>query len=203
MQLLYVMDPMCSWCWAFREPLSDFLSNHSDLDLELMMGGLAPDSDLPMPNEQQQMIQGIWHQIESKTGANFNHDFWKNNTPKRSTYPACRAVIAAKQIGGSVAELAMAEAIQQAYYQRAMNPSEINVLSTLAAEIGLDADQFQQLMLSQSLESNFQQHLEQSRRMGINGFPALLLRTADAWHPLTLGYTDLSRLEQRFAQIVS
>ena len=29
-------------------------------------------------------------------GVRFNFDFWTHCTPKRSTYPACRAVIAAR-----------------------------------------------------------------------------------------------------------
>ena len=48
MRLIYVMDPMCSWCYAFQPELEDFLQTQSSLDVSWVMGGLAPDSTDPM-----------------------------------------------------------------------------------------------------------------------------------------------------------
>jgi protein-disulfide isomerase-like protein with CxxC motif len=61
-------------------------------------------------------------------GTEFNFDFWTKCQPRRDTYKACRAVIAASQQN---AEEAMIEAIQKAYYLRAMNPSEHDSRRTL------------------------------------------------------------------------
>lgn len=202
MKLIYVMDPMCSWCWAFREPLLAFLENHPELELSLLMGGLAPDNDQPMPYEQQQKIQEIWHHIEKLTGTQFNHEFWVKNVPKRSTYPACRAVITAKLIGGEKAELEMAEAIQKAYYLRAMNPSESSTLIRLAEDIGLEREQFEPMYLSYEIVNLLTRQLEESRQLGIRGFPALLVQTSESLEPLTLGYTDLNKLETRYKQML-
>ncbi|GAM76629.1 thioredoxin [Vibrio ishigakensis] len=52
---------------------------------------LAPDSDEPMPMEMRAAIESYWERISGLLGTEFNHDFWRNNTPRRSTYPACRA----------------------------------------------------------------------------------------------------------------
>lgn len=203
MQLLYVMDPMCSWCWAFRTPLAEFRHNHPELPLNVLLGGLAPDSDSPMPAMMQQKIQQIWHQIEQQTGARFNHEFWKLNTPKRSTYPACRAVIAANTIAGSEAAQQMIEAIQLAYYQRALNPSESDVLIKLAAENGLDELLFSSTLSGETIEAELQHQLRQVARLGIGGFPALLLQQGEQLTPLALGYSTVDKLEQRFAAVSS
>ena len=64
-----------------------------------------------MAAEQQAMIKAHWRTIEEKLGTQFNYEFWDTNTPRRSTYNACRAVIAAGNQGHQVA---MVEAIQQA-----------------------------------------------------------------------------------------
>lgn len=203
MQLLYVMDPMCSWCWAFRGPLSEFRQRHPELNLSLFMGGLAPDSDTPMPAPMQQKIEQIWHQIEQQTGATFNYDFWRQNTPRRSTYPACRAVICAGSMGGKAAAERMAEAIQMAYYQRALNPSDNSTLIKLADEIGLDAQHFAAQLSSEAIEQELRQQLGLVGQLGIGGFPALLLQQGQQLQPLALGYTRLDKLEQRYAAISS
>ena len=96
LNLYYVLDPMCSWCWAFRSSWLALLEELPDsVTVRYVLGGLAPDSDEPMPQAQRESIRQIWQSIAQRTGTEFNLDFWTRNTPRRSTYPACRAVIAA------------------------------------------------------------------------------------------------------------
>ena len=112
------------------------------MDVRYVLGGLAADTDEPMPEETRSFLQQTWHKIEQRIpGVHFNFDFWEKASPRRSTYPACRAVIAARQFGPEY-EALMTAAIQRAYYQEARNPSDDSTLIELAAEIGLDADEF-------------------------------------------------------------
>jgi putative protein-disulfide isomerase len=102
--LYYVHDPMCSWCWGYR-PTWDTLQAQlqqqlgQQLTIKYLAGGLAPDSDLPMPRPMQQILQQTWQKITQQLGTKFNHDFWHLCQPRRSTYPACRASIIARQYG--------------------------------------------------------------------------------------------------------
>ena len=120
--LLYIMDPMCSWCWAFA-PIFKQLKQELPKDLEIytLLGGLAPDSDSPMPEAMRQKIEQTWRYIEEKTDTQFNYQFWTDNTPRRSTYPACRAVIAAGNHSDELGDQ-MIQAIQHAYYLEAKKP---------------------------------------------------------------------------------
>ena len=67
------------------------------LNIHYALGGLAPDSDVPMADEMQTMLQQIWSRIHQQLGTEFNFEFWKNCQPKRSTYPACRAILVARE----------------------------------------------------------------------------------------------------------
>ena len=97
--LYYVLDPMCSWCYAFSDSWESLKQQlPEEVKVHRILGGLAPDSDDPMPDAQQIGIAATWRNIEIRTGVPFNHDFWELNEPRRSTYPACRAVIAAENI---------------------------------------------------------------------------------------------------------
>ena len=58
-------------------------------------GGLAPDSDVPMPQEIVQYVKSAWRAVSAAAGLELNWDFWTKCQPRRSTYPACRAVVAA------------------------------------------------------------------------------------------------------------
>ena len=37
MRFIYVMDPMCAWCYGFTPELEAFLQAHSDIDIEWVM----------------------------------------------------------------------------------------------------------------------------------------------------------------------
>jgi len=144
---------MCSWCWGYSPVWTALQQNLPDfIQLKYIVGGLAPDSSSPMPIEQQAMIKAHWHSIEKKLGTKFNFDFWRNNLPRRSTYSACRAVIAANNQGY---QIPMIEAIQHAYYLRALNPSDNEVLVSLARELSVQELSMQELsMQGPSMQEN-------------------------------------------------
>ena len=171
--LYYIHDPMCSWCWAYR-PIQLKLRENlpADIRWQNVLGGLAPDSDQPMPDATQNMVQGHWRNIQSTVGTDFNFDFWSKCEPRRDTYKACRAVIAASWQG---AEEAMIEAIQKAYYLRAMNPSNLETLGDLAGELDLNRDRFMQDLVSEHLEVEFQNELSLRRQLNVRSFPSLVL----------------------------
>jgi len=83
--LVYIMDPMCSWCWAFKPVLTEIRNTFPELGYYTLAGGLAPDSDEPMPDAQQEQIAATWKKIEAMVGTKFNHDFWRVCQPRRST----------------------------------------------------------------------------------------------------------------------
>lgn len=185
--LYYVHDPMCSWCWAFRpvwQQLSQHLKTHP-IQIKSLVGGLAPDSDEPMPVAQRRQIQAIWRRIEQELGTEFNHDFWLECEPKRSTYPACRAVIAARSQN---AEEAMILAIQQAYYLRALNPSDEDTLLQLADELDLDFDRFENDLNSSTTQKTLEQELVLAHSLPIQGFPSLVLEHKGEYHSLPIDY---------------
>ncbi len=201
MRLLYVMDPMCGWCYGFQPELEQFLEKYSAAQVDWIMGGLAPDSNQPMDERLQQTISSYWHQIEEKTQVTFNHDFWTLNTPYRSTYPACRAVISTERLKPNSAQQ-MAKAIQSAYYLEAKNPSLEETLIGCASSLGLDEKEFIQVFKSEETEQRFQQHLSITHQLQIQGFPALLyINDNNQAYPLALGYNNAAGLEQQLKAI--
>lgn len=190
-QLVYVHDPMCSWCWGFDRTRRQLLAAlPEDIVVKRLLGGLAADSDEPMPQALRQQISDTWRRIEQKIpGISFNFDFWRQCTPVRSTWPACRAVIAARLQGEMNDEL-MTQAIQSAYYTQALNPSETATLTGLAAAVGLDVRRFANDLGSPAVELQLQQELEQARRLGVSSFPSLVLLVGGSGWPIPVDYID-------------
>ena len=178
--LFYVHDPMCSWCWGFAATLDSVLEAlPDDVNVVHLLGGLAPDSNEPMPESMQQGLQQTWKQIADVIpGTEFNFAFWTDNTPRRSTWPSCRAVIAARRQSEDY-ERPMIKAIQRAYYLDAKNPSDSDTLLQCAKDIGCDGAVFSKDFESEDVSNEFLDELRQVQRYGVRGFPSLVLQKAD------------------------
>lgn len=174
--LYYIHDPMCSWCWGFRPTLERLLADlPADIGVQRLLGGLAPDTDKPMPQETRVWLQQTWRTISERIpGTQFNHDFWTRCAPRRSTYPACRAVIAARRQDPKLDE-AMTYAIQRAYYLQARNPSDGQTLVELAGEIGADAVAFAENLIAAEIQAELEREIELIRAMDAWRFPSLVL----------------------------
>ena len=189
--LYYVHDPMCSWCWGFSRVLGELIEKlPKEVEVHRLLGGLAPDSDLAMPDFMQQQIKSTWSRIEETIpGVKFNFDFWKKNIPRRSTYPACRAVIAARQQGDEF-DLKMTKAIQQAYYQEARNPSDASTLIELASEINLSTSKFKNDLFSDEIENEFIKEMSLSKELFAESYPSLVLVIDDESFTININYND-------------
>ena len=187
-KLYYFYDPMCSWCWGYKvqwAQLQKALPNA--IKVQTVLGGLAPDSDTIMPIAMQKTIASYWRRIEAELGVTFNYDFWRLCQPKRSTYPACRAVISARQ---QQQESKMNAAIQEAYYLRAMNPSEISVLIKIANEIGLDVQRFERDVAGEEVNKILSQEIKFTRESLAQGFPSLVLEHKQKQHAVPIDYKN-------------
>jgi len=195
------MDPMCAWCYAFQPELEEFLEKNPSLEIDYIMGGLAADNDTPMGENMKKAISSYWVEIEKKTKVTFNHDYWKLNTPYRSTYPACRAVITAETLKNKSSN-EMAKAIQSAYYKEAKNPSLEETLISCASSIGLDEKFFLEVFKSEVTEQRFQEHLSITAQLQVSGFPALFyIDDMNQAHHLSQGFTNASNLENHFLRL--
>ena len=203
--LYHAHDPMCSWCWGFapvwKKLSGSLLDNLSDeLVIENLLGGLAPDSAEPMPPHMQQFLQQTWANIaEQIPGTRFNFDFWTKNTPRRSTWPACRAVIAARNQGAEN-EHKMIEAIQQGYYLEAKNPSDNATLEEMARALQLDIKQFSADLNAEETRSQHQTEMIKVQSLGIQGFPSLVLVIDRSAYPIRTHYRDATEMYQQIHQ---
>ncbi len=188
--LYYIHDPMCSWCWGFANTWNEVqaaLKNH--VEIHYVVGGLAPDSDTPMLMDMQLVLQNTWRKIESTIpGISFNYDFWSECQPRRSTYPACRAVLAAKKQNH---EKFMVDAIQKAYYQEARNPSDLSTLIAIADQSSMNVERFKEDVLSNQIERELQENIILSRQLGAEGFPSLVLVSGSSQSLLRLDYNSV------------
>ncbi len=193
-EVFYIADPMCSWCWGFAPVIAKVGAElKPDIGLRLVLGGLAPDSELPMEESMLRYVKSAWRAVAERTGAEFNHDFWERHHPRRSTWPACRAVLAA----GDRA-LEMFSAIQRAYYTDARDPSDKQTLADLGAELGFDRDLFLKAIDAPATHAQLAKEFELRDQLGAMSYPSVGVERSGELQLIASGWNTESALRSIF-----
>ena len=82
----------------------------------------------------------------------------------------------------------MIDAIQHAYYLRAMNPSDDSTLIALAGELGLDVQRFSTDLNSADTQAALQQNFRLRREINVYSFPSLVLAKGKELTPIAINY---------------
>ena len=204
MNLIYVADPMCSWCYGFAAPLDALLADPQDaapLQVALVMGGLRPFTTEPMTSERVTELAGHWHHVEQASGQPFSdpaHTAMHIPGFIYDTEPASRAVVTVRSLWPQHVWRYF-KAVQQAFYAEARNVTEPAVLADLAEALGLPRADFAHAFASQKMRDATLADFKQSQEWGIQGFPTVLAEHGDHLHALGSGYMPIDTLRERLA----
>ena len=186
---------MCSWSWGFNNTWKKVQKSLPDsINIQYVLGGLAPDSNEIMPEKMRAYIQENWRKIQSVIpGTEFNYDFWQLCKPKRSTYPACRAIISVKNQDPTL-ETQILKLIQQAYYLNAQNPSENSTLIQLAKSLKLDIKKFKKDLNSSNTQQQLEEDIALAKSLNIHSFPSLLLSNNQGNKLIAIDYNNADKI---------
>src|SRR5680860_227043 len=136
--LIYVVDPMCSWCWGFSLVFQDILQRYQDqVQIQLMLGGLRPGNTERFDEQRRAYILSHWHAVHERTGQPFNFDFQPEPSFTYDTEPPSRAVVVVRQLAPEK-EFVFVKSVQEAFYVKNANVTQEKILADLASAQGVD-----------------------------------------------------------------
>ncbi len=193
-KLIYFGDPMCSWCWGFAPTVRMIERTFGqDAPLSMTVGGLHVDDDSPMSDRYKATIRHHWEDVHRATGAKFDYRFFDREGFVLDTEPACRAVVTARNMGAEDL-LGFYESISRCFYSENKDPTSLETFKSVAEAAGLDADAFAQTFELDEAKQATRKDFQTSRRMGVSGFPTVILREDDRHALLTAGYKPFESL---------
>jgi putative protein-disulfide isomerase len=193
-RLLYVMDPMCSWCWGFAPVLESLAEQAAaaGVPLQLVLGGLRRDA-VAIDAAARVRYLGYWQAVNASTGQLFN---FVDGLPEGLVYdtePACRALVTARSLDvNSVWPLT--QLIQRAFYTSGVDVTRASVLVGLAERAGIPRIEFAAAFDSAEQREATLADFSWVQDLGISGFPTLLAERNGQLALLTNGYQPLEVL---------
>jgi putative protein-disulfide isomerase len=194
-EIIYVGDPMCSWCWGFSPVLKQIQQDYSkDAPLRLIVGGLhAFDTD-PMNDQYKATIKHHWEQVTEASGQPFNYAFFEREGFVLDTEPACRATVVVRNMNPDVL-LPFYERIHKGYYVEDTDTTKLETFLDYAEKEGLDGSAFATAFESEATKQETMDDFAWCQKTGVTGFPTVVLREDTTMAALTVGYQPFDTIK--------
>ncbi|MCW8836601.1 MAG: DsbA family protein [Rhodospirillales bacterium] len=196
--LIFVGDPMCSWCWGFAPVMGELaaLCAEREIPVDVLVGGLRPGTTEPMDDRALGYISHHWHEVHKTTGQPFDFEALERRRAEGFVYdtePACRAVVTVRSAAPALA-LPYFEALHRAFYAEGRDVTATDILAELAEGLGVPRDSFMTVFEDEAARNATLVDFEASRRLGVQGFPTLILREGTTGGLLSAGYQPIETL---------
>lgn len=220
-EIIYLADPMCSWCWGFQPVIHSLLERYGKndesaappgetgaaeepaLSFRLVMGGLRPGQAAePLNDALKRMLRHHWREVEKKTGQPFQYTMLdkKNSEFLYDTHPAACAVVTMRRMEPA-REFEFFSLLQKSFYAGGLDITNPELLLELAGTMTtstgepVSVKKFMELYNEEVTNRLTFADYNLSLQLGIRGFPSVVLRRDMEFEILTSGYQPLEVLE--------
>ncbi|WPP01245.1 DsbA family protein [Pseudomonas sp. HR96] len=200
-RLVYVMDPMCSWCWGFAPVAKALIAQAAQAGVatHLVLGGLRTGAGAALDETKRAYILKHWQSVAETTGQAFRFDAALPEGFVYDTEPACRAVVAARLLDPGCA-MVLSELIQRAFYVEGQDVTRTPLLVELAEAAGVPRIEFAEAFDSVQALDATRRDFAWVEDLGIAGFPTLLAERDGQLALLTNGYLPLEQIAPLLAR---
>jgi len=195
LRLVYIADPMCSWCYGFSPVITALAERFEGrLGLQVVVGGLRAGNTAPMRAEDKDYIREAWTRVGAASGQPFDLSFFDREGFVYDTEPACRAVVTARRLLPRLA-LPFMTRVAQAFYAENRDMTSAGEIAVVAEEAGFDPQQFGDAFLAPDTRNETFQDFLTAQELEISGFPTLIAGSeARGYALVTNGYRPLNDL---------
>lgn len=208
MHLIYIGDPMCSWCYGFGKELAIVLCEMPNLPLQIVVGGVRAGATDVLDDAGKQFRLSHWARVEAASELPFNREaLMARKGFVYDTEPICRAVVAARIIAPDLPLLEIFRALQHAFYVDGLDTTDAAVLARTTAN-ALSAAGYPIAMDAVLAEFNANETIAQTRqdfakarRWGVTSFPSLILDVNGTKQSVADGYTNASNVLSKLREL--
>ena len=196
MELIYIGDVMCSWCWGFAPTLHK-LEEQFSTRVRVINGGLRPGPYAQvLDNQMAGYLNQHWERVAEASGQPFDPSFldrrdgWKFDTE----FPAI-AVTAMRDRNPAYA-LSFFTDIQRAFFASSVDITDPEEYPPLLSGYPVEPVLFLDYLLGGDAQRAAWEDFEKARQFGVTSFPALLIAASGAIATLARGWQPYEKIEQ-------
>ncbi len=195
-RLVYLGDPMCSWCWGIAPELTR-LTAQVALPLRVVVGGLRPGPSADrMDAGTAARLGDHWRHVAERSGQPFDFGLLDDHTWTYDTEPACRAVVTMRRLAPEHT-LGFFADLQHGFYAAGRLLDDPTTLAEVASHHPVDAEAFLEAWQSPEVIKETWRDFSWARAIGVQSFPTVVLEGDDGMRLIARGYTTAESMYER------
>lgn len=210
MQLIYVGDPMCSWCYGFGPELQALLERYPHIPLRIVVGGLRAGGQEVLDDAGKAFRLQHWARVEALSGLPFNREaLMARQGFVYDTEPVCRAVVAARCLAPSVQALQVFRDLQAAFYVEGRDTTDVGTLADIVAKalthqgVKTDATEVLGYLNDRKVIERTRGDFDEARSWGVSSFPTLLVEQRGQVAVVSPGYARVDALDAALGRCIN
>ena len=198
-KIIYIGDPMCSWCYGFSPQLETLEESlDGSIEFEYVMGGLRPYNTETI-KDLSDFLKGHWDEVHKYSGVEFDFQVlfedWHYDTE-----PPCRAYVVVRDYFPDKAS-DFFKGVQKLFYLKGQNLNVSESYLPLLKSLDIDDKVFVKAFESEKFKTLVKSDFEHAQDLNVNAFPTLLYQRKGEIHVLAQGFTTSDRILERIKDI--
>jgi len=205
--LIYVMDPLCGWCYGFSPVMQKVYDTYKDkVNFKVVTGGMIIDEKVGPIGKIAPFLKKATAQVTQHTGAEFSPLFLDTILQKgtqilTSLQPSIAIQICKKEKPDSI--FSFLTALHKDIYIHGLQTAEAKDYGRLAKAMGFDPKSFINFVTKQEYIDAAKEDFKEAEALGIESYPALLLRETEGIRVISRGFVHWDQLSYTLNQELS
>ena len=205
MKLIYVMDPLCGWCYGnSNHTLALFEAYKDILDFVIVPDGMWTGPDVRMQSPQMaSYFQKYDERIGQLTGTEFGEayfQFIQQQEVKLDSEIPSRAIVTVQEFWNA-RNIPFMVALQQARYRDGKDLNIDNTYLEICHQLGIDGAEFLAHFHSESMKESTQAAFSMAIQYA-SSYPTLLFEEQDQLTLLGQGYSSLAEIAKKIDLLI-
>ena len=201
-QLLYITDPLDPWSYGFTPEISRIKEEYEEvLDFRVVLGGIRTSNQQVLDEPSKDDLAHQWHQVNARTGQEFNYTLFQQEGFVYNSEPACRALVVVRHLQPG-REFAVLQALHQAFFQQSLNITDPRKVAALLAGFGIEQEAFLAAFESEEIRQEVRQDFGLAAQVGAKQLPSLYLQAGGQVHTISRGYRTFDNMQPIINRVI-
>ena len=195
MKILYFWDAYCGWCYGFNKLFTEFYKNHTDIEIEIVSGGLYILENSNKISEYTFKNEEIVDMYKVEFGEAYNKVVEEGELVLNSVQPAI-ALNTVKELIPNSKLLDFAYDMQKKFFIEGKSLSEVSTYLELCEKYDLDfSDLALKLTIAFKDTNPIQQDFLKTLNLGIESYPTAVIEKNGKYFDLVGYATEAEDIE--------
>lgn len=204
MEIIYLFDPLCGWCYGFGPQMHQFAKAHPEFSYTVLSGGMVTGSRVGPLSQIAPYIREATQRIEDLSGVKFGQGFLNDLHGEGKTHmdslPPTKAFVILKEAFPEKA-VELAHTIQAVFYRDGLDMNQTASYEGLCHEFGHDVAAFTDKFNSMEYQLAAKDEFNEAARYGVSGYPTVVVRFGQQYYMLGHGFAKSEQLSDTLQRI--